>query len=246
MRLCCFCTQAGYPRCSPTNTQTNSGETKASVSSPAILSEPFFFDVVHVEPVVHHPVTRNEFLDVIFHVLLKFQRQIAQVQVSFFIVPGDDLGARTLLCMFTNPRNNLIIGRAVGDERSEVVVIDLSKLKPALIERTIGMVFAFPANKHGATLIYGTRRQHIARQRGARAARELFSTAQIAGQQFHFFGILIHMFLLFALGFSQLPAEAASPFSTSCLKLRRYSSTLWERLGGSKIERIFNVTSVSS
>src|SRR5437763_7082276 len=45
---------------------------------------------------------------------------------------------------------------------------------------------------------------------------------------------------------SQLPAEAASPFSTSRLKLPRYSSTLCERLGGSKIERIFNVTSVSS
>src|SRR6266496_1221807 len=116
MRLCYFCTPAGYPRCSPANTRTNFGETKASVSSPAILSEPFFFDVVHVEPVVHHPVTRNELLDVIFHVLLKFQRQIAQVQVAFFIVPSDNLRARTLLCMFTNPRNNLIISRAGGDE----------------------------------------------------------------------------------------------------------------------------------
>src|SRR5437899_6114151 len=109
------------------------------------------------------------------------------------------------------------------------------------------MVFAFPANTHGATFIYGTRRQHIARQRGARAARELFSIAQIAGLQFHFFEILIHRFLLFGLlDFTQLPAGATSPFSTRCLKLRRYSSTLWERLGGSKIERIFNVTSVSS
>src|SRR5947208_6898260 len=145
MRLCCFCTRAGYPRCSPTNTQTNSGETKASVSPPAILSEPFFFQVVHVEPVVNHPVTWNELLNVIFHVLLEFQRQIAQVQVAFFIVPGDNLTARTFFCMFANPRSNLIIGRAGGNERSEVVVIDLSKRKPALIERTIGMVFAFPA-----------------------------------------------------------------------------------------------------
>src|SRR5439155_7127714 len=48
------------------------------------------------------------------------------------------------------------------------------------------------------------------------------------------------------LDFTQLRAEAASPFSMRCLKLRRYSSTLWERLGGSKIERILNVTSVSS
>src|SRR5882724_13072900 len=144
MRLCCFCTLAGYPRCSPTNTQTSFGETKASVSSPAILSEPFFFQVVHVEPVVDHPITWNELLDVIFHVLLKFQGQIAQVQVAFFIVPSDDLTARALLCMFANPRSNFIIGRAGGNERSEVVVIDLSKLKPALIERTIRVVFAFP------------------------------------------------------------------------------------------------------
>src|SRR6266478_1604436 len=53
-------------------------------------------------------------------------------------------------------------------------------------------------------------------------------------------GVLSHI------GFHPARAEAASPFSTSCLKLRRYSSTLWERLGGSKIERIFNVTSVCS
>src|SRR5882724_13482271 len=246
MRLCCFYTPAGYPRCSPSNTQTNFGETKLRYRLERYLSKPFFFNVIHVEPVVDHPVTWNELLDVIFHVLLEFQGQIAQMQVAFFIVPSDNPSARTFFCMFANPRRDLIIGRAGGDERSEVVVVDLSKLKPALIERTIGMVFAFPANKHGATFIYGTRRQHIARQRGARAARELFSIAQIAGQQFHFFEILIHMFLLFALGFSQLRAETASPFSTSRLKLPRYSATLWERLGGSKIERIFSVTSVSS
>src|SRR5947208_11021598 len=127
MRLCCFCTRAGYPRCSPTNTQTNSGETKASVSPPAILSEPFFFDVVHVEPVVNHPVTWNELLDVIFHVLLEFQRQITQVQIAFLIVPSDDLTARTLLCMFAYPSSNLIVRRTGGDERPEIVIIDLGE-----------------------------------------------------------------------------------------------------------------------
>ncbi len=39
-----------------------------------IFSEPFFFQIVHVEPVMHHSVTRNELLDVVFHVLLEFQR----------------------------------------------------------------------------------------------------------------------------------------------------------------------------
>src|SRR6266513_6295735 len=144
MRLCYFCTPAGYPRCSPVNTRTNFGETKASVSSPAILSEPFFFDVVNVEPVVHHPVTRNELLDVILHVLLKLQRQIAQVQIAFFVIPGDDLGAWTFFGAFANPCRNLIVGCAGGDERPEVVVVDLREPPPALLEWAIGMVFAFP------------------------------------------------------------------------------------------------------
>src|SRR5256886_8023235 len=38
-------------------------------------SDPFFFQVVHVEPVMHHPVTRNELLNIILHVLLEFQGQ---------------------------------------------------------------------------------------------------------------------------------------------------------------------------
>src|SRR5213596_3955168 len=40
--------------------------------------------------------------------------------------------------------------------------------------------------------------------------------------------------------------NAVSSLSTNRLKLPRYSSTLRDRLGGSKIERIFRVTSVSS
>lgn len=43
----------------------------------------------------------------------------------------------------------------------------------------------------------------------------------------------------------QISHNAACPFSTSRLKLRRYSSTLRDRLGGSKTERIFSVISVS-
>src|SRR5205809_7423264 len=40
--------------------------------------------------------------------------------------------------------------------------------------------------------------------------------------------------------------NAVSSPSTSRWKLPRYSSTLRDRLGGSKVERIFRVTSVSS
>src|SRR6188472_935056 len=32
------------------------------------VSDPFFFQVVDVEPVMHHPVTRNELLNIILHV----------------------------------------------------------------------------------------------------------------------------------------------------------------------------------
>jgi hypothetical protein len=77
--------------------------------------------------VVHHPVPWNELLDVILHVLLEFQRQIAQMQVAFFIVPRNDLGARTLFGVFADLGLDLVVGGAAGDERSEFVVIDLSK-----------------------------------------------------------------------------------------------------------------------
>jgi hypothetical protein len=33
------------------------------------LSDPFFFQVEHVEPVIHYSVTGNELLKIIFHVL---------------------------------------------------------------------------------------------------------------------------------------------------------------------------------
>ena len=42
-------------------------------------SEPFFFQVVHVEPMMHYPVARDELPDVILHELLEVQWQIAQV-----------------------------------------------------------------------------------------------------------------------------------------------------------------------
>ena len=48
-------------------------------------SDPFFFQVVHVEPVMHHSVTRNELLNIIFHILLELQRQVAQMEVSFVV-----------------------------------------------------------------------------------------------------------------------------------------------------------------
>ena len=81
------------------------------------FSDPLFFQVVDVEPVMHHSVTGDVLLDIILHVLLEFQRQIAQAQVAFLIVPGNDLGTRKLFGVFTDPRSNLFVGGAGGDER---------------------------------------------------------------------------------------------------------------------------------
>src|SRR5947207_3620561 len=122
------------------------------------ISNAFLFQFVNVEPVMHYPVTRNELLNVILHVLLEFQGQVAQMQVAFLVVPGNDFGARTLFSVLADPLGNLIIGCASGDERAKIIIIDLGKFQPGLIERTIGMVLPFPAYEHCATLVHGTRR----------------------------------------------------------------------------------------
>ena len=104
------------------------------------VSDPFFFQVVHVEPVMHHPVTRNELLNIILHVLLELQGQVAQMQVAFFVVPGNDFGTRTLFSMVVDPLDNLFVGCAGGNERPKIIITNLGKFQPALIERTVGMV----------------------------------------------------------------------------------------------------------
>src|SRR5438874_2522087 len=48
---------------------------------------------------MHHPVTRNELLNIIFHVLLELQRQVAQMEVTFFVVPRNNLRTRPLFSM---------------------------------------------------------------------------------------------------------------------------------------------------
>jgi hypothetical protein len=92
--------------------------------------------------------------------------------------------------MFLNPRSDLVIGRTGGDQRTEIAIVNLGKIQPALIERAIGMVFALPIQNHCAAFIDCARSQHIASQRSTGAARELLSIPQIAGEQFHFFKVL--------------------------------------------------------
>jgi len=79
-------------------------------------SKPFFLQVVNIEPVVHDAIARDELLDVILHVLLEFQRQIAQVQIAFLIIPGDDFCAWAFLSVLANPRRNLIVSCPGGNE----------------------------------------------------------------------------------------------------------------------------------
>src|SRR5437764_891774 len=74
-----------------------------------------------------------------------FQGQVAQMQVAFLVVPGNNFGTRTLFSMVADPRGDLIVGCTGRNERPEIIIIDLGKFQPALIERTIGMVLPFPA-----------------------------------------------------------------------------------------------------
>src|SRR5437870_13880870 len=110
------------------------------VVHPLLFSEPFLFQVVHVEPVVHHPVTRKELLDVILHVFLEFQGQIAQVQVGLFVIPGNELGARLLLSMSADSRSYLIVSRAVRDTPTQSVLSNFSKVSLAFTRRPVGMI----------------------------------------------------------------------------------------------------------
>ena len=67
---------------------------------------------------VHHPVAWKVLLDVILHVFLQLERQIAQVQVALFVVPGDDLRPRAFFRMFADPVCNFRVSRAGGDKLS--------------------------------------------------------------------------------------------------------------------------------
>src|SRR3989449_10421750 len=162
----------------------------------SLYSETFLFQVVHIEPVIHHAIARDVLLDVVLHVFLQLWGQIAQAQVTFFIVPDDDVGAGALLGVLADPRGDLVVGRAGGDKRPVRVVVNLSELQPPLIERAVGVVFALPADEDGAALVHRASGQHIAAQRFARAARELFAVPQIAGQQFDFLEVFFHESLL--------------------------------------------------
>ena len=84
------------------------------------VSDPLFFQIVHVKPVIHDAVTRDVSLNVILHVFLELGRQIAQTQVTFLVVPGNDLGTRTFLRIFLNPLRDLVVGCAGGDQRTEI------------------------------------------------------------------------------------------------------------------------------
>src|SRR5690242_8159796 len=119
------------------------------------------------------------------------------MQVAFLVVPDNNLSTRTFLRSFFNPCCDLIIRCAGGNQRPKVSVIDLRKVQPALIKRTIGMVIALPVNKDSAAFIDGPRRQHVSTQGSAWATREFFSMSQIACEQLQLLKILACDLLFF-------------------------------------------------
>src|SRR2546428_710292 len=125
-------------------------------------SETFLFQVVHIEPVVHHAIARDVLLNVVLHVFLQLGGQVAQAQVAFPVVPDDDVCTGTFLGVLADPRGTLVIGRTGGDKRPVRAVVNLSELQPPLIERAVGVVFALQADEDGAALVHRAGGQHIA------------------------------------------------------------------------------------
>src|SRR5712692_1009141 len=191
-------TIATFPASEPITTPPyDLSPSSSEVACPLSLhSETFLFQVVHIEPVVHHAIARDVLLDVVLHVFLQLWGQVAQAQVAFPVVPDDDVGSGTFLGMLADPRGDLFVGRASGDKRPVRVVVNLSELQPPLIQRAVGVVFALPADEDGAALVHRAGGQHVAAQRFARAAWELFAVPQIADQQFHLFEVFLHELLL--------------------------------------------------
>src|SRR3989441_5421303 len=138
-------------------------------------SETFLFQVIHIEPAVHHAIARDVLLDVVLHVFLQFRGLVTQAQVAFPVVPDDDVGSGTFLGVLADPRDNLVVGRAGGDKQPERIVVNLSELQPPLIERAVGVVFALPADEDGAAFVHRAGGEHVAAQPFAGAARELFT-----------------------------------------------------------------------
>ena len=67
-------------------------------------SDPLFFQVVHVEPVMHHSVTRNELLNMILHILLELQRKIAQMESRFLSIWFSFFAVRRFTCLLSPGR----------------------------------------------------------------------------------------------------------------------------------------------
>src|SRR3972149_3904097 len=109
---------------------------------------------------------------------------------------------RTFPGVLANPRGALFIGRAGGDKRPVLIVVNLSKTQPPLIKRAVRMVFTLPANKVGTAFVHRTGSHHIATQCFTRTAGVLLIFPQIAGQKFYYFEVFFHGFLLY---FRSLP-----------------------------------------
>ena len=102
---------------------------------------------------IYHAIARDVLLDVVLHVLLQFGGQVAQAQVTFPVVPDDDVGTGTFLGVLADPDGDLVISRAGGDKRPVRIVVNLGELQPPLIERAVGVEFALPAGEGSSAFV---------------------------------------------------------------------------------------------
>ena len=64
---------------------------------------------------------------------------------------------------FANPGSDSVVACTGGDNRLEVLEINLGELQPHLIERAIGVIFALPFHKAGAAFVQRAGGQHVNR-----------------------------------------------------------------------------------
>jgi len=94
--------------------------------------------------------------------------------------------------VLANPIGNCVVGRAGGNKGSEIIVGNLGKFEPPLVQRAVGMILTLHTGGHRPAFIQCPGRQDIAGQCLAGTAGIIPGVPQVRGQQFYFFEILIY------------------------------------------------------
>ena len=85
---------------------------------------------------------RHKLRDVFFHKFLNVVRHFREALITPVIIPLNDLGPRSLLCLVFNPLSDLFVGGACSDTILELVCRNFSETKEKVIRWTIEVVFA--------------------------------------------------------------------------------------------------------